>query len=198
MWNFNFVLKPVSQSFILSFIWILSNLQKSCKVSQNENPSAVDHLQGVWREKSHLQNHQSADNTEPTIILSSQSLQQQPEGVEEQLCCLFLTKCIVCYWQFCVNLKNNKNQYWFMTLWLELGGSHESGLCCHLQEIVHKSLIVCHSKLAEYCYQTWGNNDLITGDWVSTIAWKLLALTRSWRGHGTIVTRGHIADDEHH
>ena len=74
------------------------------------------------------EHHQSADNTEPTIILSSQSLQHQPEGVEEQRCCLFLTKCIVCYWQFCVNLKNNKNQYWFMTLWLALGGSHESGL----------------------------------------------------------------------
>lgn len=42
--------------------------------------------------------------------------------VEEQLCCLFLTKCIVCYWQFCVNLKNSKNQYWFMTLWLAGAG----------------------------------------------------------------------------
>ena len=37
-------------------------------------------------------------------------------------CCLFLTKCIVCYWQFCVNLKNSKNQYWFMTLWLAGAG----------------------------------------------------------------------------
>ena len=39
------------------------------------------------------QHHQSADNIEPTIILSSQSSQQQPGKVEEQLCCLFLTKC---------------------------------------------------------------------------------------------------------
>ena len=41
---------------------------------------------------------------------------------EEQLWYLFLTKCIVCYWQFCVNLKNSKNQYWFMTLWLAGAG----------------------------------------------------------------------------
>ena len=62
------------------------------------------------------QHHQSADNTEPTIILSSQSSQQQPGKVEEQLCCLFLTNVSLLLAVLCKSEKWQKSLLVYDTL----------------------------------------------------------------------------------